>query len=87
MIVGVDKYQDEHIPKLNFAVKDSNDFTGILTDPAIGKFSAENVIHLTNQQATLAGIRTAIGKLRQNVQKDDLVVIYFSGHGDRKSVV
>ena len=86
LIVGVDKYQDEHIPKLNFAVKDSNDFTGILTDPAIGKFSAENVIHLTNQQATLAGIRTAIGKLRQNVQKDDLVVIYFSGHGSPRQM-
>jgi hypothetical protein len=76
LVVGIDQYQDEHVPRLNFAVKDSQDFEEFLKD----------LIHLVDQKATLTGMRQALGKLRAEVQKDDLVVLYFSGHGSPREM-
>ncbi len=49
--------------------------------PRRGRFPKENVLRLTNQEATLNGVRTAIGKIRERAGPDDLVVIYIASHG------
>jgi hypothetical protein len=86
LVIGIDQYQDERVPRLNFAVKDSQDFEEFLKDPEGGRFDPANIIHLVDQKATLTGIRQALGKLRAQVQKDDLVVLYFSGHGSPREM-
>jgi uncharacterized caspase-like protein len=81
LVVGINEFQDERIPHLHFAVKDSEDFASYLTDPNGGHFDPGRVQHLTDGQATLEGIREGLGYLRSHVQSDDLVVIYISSHG------
>jgi hypothetical protein len=81
LVVGIDKFQDPHLPPLNYAVKDSTDFVDFLLNPAGGRFQKDRVRHLVNDEATLRGIREGLGWLRANVERDDLVVIYFSSHG------
>lgn len=43
----------------------------------------DDVRELWNENATLEGIRRAVENLGQGVAKDDLVLVYFSGHGTR----
>jgi uncharacterized caspase-like protein len=86
LVVGIDQFRDPNIHSLHYAVKDSNDFTAFLTDPQGGRFQPDRVRHLVNEQATLGGIREGLGWLRQNVQPDDLVVVYFSSHGTPRDI-
>lgn len=43
--------------------------------------SANQVVTVQNEQATLSGIRQALGQLAQQVQVNDQVFVYYSGHG------
>jgi hypothetical protein len=81
LVVGIDEFQDASLHALNYAVKDSTDFVNFLQDPAGGHFQKDRVRHLVNDQATLRGVREGLGWLRANVERDDLVVVYFSSHG------
>lgn len=86
LVVGIDRFQDNRVPGLRYAVKDSSDFTDFLTNPDGGRFQAERVRHVVNDDATLQGIREGLGWLRENVQRDDLVVLYFSSHGSPREI-
>jgi uncharacterized caspase-like protein len=79
LVVGIDDF--ENAPHLKFAVNDANSVAELLADPQTGRFPKENVWSLTNQQATLNGVRTAIGKIREKAGPDDLVLIYIASHG------
>ncbi len=50
-----------------------------------GRFKKENIIQLVDEQATLLGIRTAIGQIREKSKPDDLVVLYMASHGSPRS--
>jgi uncharacterized caspase-like protein len=52
----------------------------VLTDPAIGGFDPTLVKTLSNPDYAVA--HEAIGRLFANRQHDDLVLLYFSGHGE-----
>jgi len=86
LVVGIDDFTDDRIPHLKYAVKDSTDFVTYLEDPKGGRFDPSHVQHLTNDKATLEAIREAIGNLRANAKPDDLVVLYFSGHGSPRDI-
>ena len=73
LVVGIDEFKDPTLHQLRYAVKDSTDFDNFLTDPQRGRFPAQQVKHLVNQQATLKGIREGLGWLRVNVQPEDMV--------------
>lgn len=81
LVVGIDKFTDTRIPTLHYASKDAHDLGALLVDPKIGRFNSERVKQLSDDQATLGGIRQGLGWLRASVQPDDLVLIYFSSHG------
>lgn len=76
--IGISQHQDPQA-NLNFASKDASDFFTLFTK------NVANVGYkklLTDNEATLSNIRTALGSELQNtVGNDDCFVLYYSGHG------
>ncbi len=82
VVIGIGKYEDKNIPTLKYAKEDALEIYNILTDPKYGNFPKENVRLLLDEQATLTEIRSAMGTfLARKAGKDDMVCIYFAGHG------
>lgn len=68
------------------AAKDASDFAGFLTDPEGGRFRADRVRRIVDKEATLEGVKSGIGWLRENVGPEDLVVIYVASHGTLREI-
>ena len=82
VVIGIGKYKDKDIPTLKYAKEDALEIYNILTDPKYGNFPKENVRLLLDEQATLTEIKSAMGTfLAREAGKDDMVCIYFAGHG------
>jgi tetratricopeptide (TPR) repeat protein len=83
VIVGISKYRNLAAnQQLHFAERDAQSIFTTLISPEGGNFKAENVHILTNEKATLAGMRREIDAWLPGAAKsDDRVVIYFAGHG------
>lgn len=82
LIIGVANY--EEVRSLPEAVlNDARDTADALKSPLYCGYPAENVIVLTNEEATLEGLRKALADLASAAAADDTVVIFFSGHGAR----
>ena len=75
VIIGVNKY--EHVKPLDYCVADANSIESLLIENF--DFNPDNVIMLTNQEATLQGIRNAFAHIMKEAVKDDRVLIYFAG--------
>jgi Caspase domain/Domain of unknown function (DUF4384) len=45
------------------------------------EFPPENIVRLTNQAATIDGLKQALANLRRRIKPDDLLVLHFSGKG------
>jgi WD40 repeat protein/uncharacterized caspase-like protein len=76
--VGVSDYQDSRL-RLTYADKDARDLADLLQTKR-GRFGEVNVLRILNRDAT----RENIGKARDFLkasQVDDLVVLFFAGHG------
>jgi tetratricopeptide (TPR) repeat protein len=88
VVIGISDYQDAAIPDLRFAHKDAEAFANYLRSPAGGSLDEDHLKVLTNDQATAGRIAEALDGLVEQVREGDLVIIYFSGHGDveRKTV-
>ena len=81
VVVGVGEYRSEDIPDLEFAAADAQAIHDFLTSSAAGPFEEDHVLYLTDEQATGSAIREALFVFLQQADWDDLVVIYFAGHG------
>jgi hypothetical protein len=83
VIIGVGRYDRTDIPPLRYAVADAERLYGVLT--ASAGFKKENVLLLTDtteRKPTLRNVKWALGTfLARSAQKDDLVLIFFAGHG------
>lgn len=69
------------IPALPQCDTDAEILYGVLTDPGKGMFEKENVVLLTGSDATKDRIVEELDELSNRIDKEDLVVVYFSGHG------
>jgi uncharacterized caspase-like protein len=81
VIIGINEYQDQKIPNLTFARADAEGVYQILTDPELGRIPPDNVISLLDKKATAKEIRKALGTMYRRANENDLVFIYFAGHG------
>lgn len=81
VIVGIGEYESEDIPDLEFAPSDAQAVHDFLTSPAAGPFEEDHVLFLEDEAATGAAMREALFVFLQQANWDDLVVIYFAGHG------
>jgi len=79
VVVGVGQYESEDIPDLEFAPADARAMRDFLESDAAGPF--DEVLYLENEQATGAAMREALFVFLQQADWDDLVVIYYAGHG------
>jgi hypothetical protein len=76
LLIGVSQY-GEGIPPLSSALNDVEAMQRVLQNPSLGGF--EQVERLLNP--TDSEMRKAIQKLFKQAAKDDLVLLFFSGHG------
>jgi uncharacterized caspase-like protein len=83
VVVGVSQYQDRSIRALKYADKDAQSFYNfLLSDRAgLGGFEEENVTLLLNRDATYRAIRTALFNFLMGATENDIVILYFAGHG------
>ncbi len=77
LIIGNSKYDDPKLAQLKTPQSDARALARVLKAKRIGSF--DQVVLLTNQ--TDAQIRRAISTFLADKKPDDLVLLYFSGHG------
>ena len=81
LLIGIGKYQDKRIPKLDYTAADAKAMYAVLTDPSHGRFAKERVKLLLDKDATATQIRRAFTWLRRRARPQDMVIVYYSGHG------
>jgi len=79
LVIGISKYMNP-ANNLQFAQKDATDFENALFK--YGRFKKDNVKLLTNSDASRENIRKNLeGWLKSKLNQNDLLIIFFSGHG------
>jgi hypothetical protein len=83
VVIGVGRYASPDIPSLRYSVADAEAFAQLLIERA--GFKKENVLLLTDKtdkKPTLRDMKWALGTfLARSAKKEDLVVIFYAGHG------
>lgn len=76
MLIATYEYQDSALRQLTAPAHDADALAAVLRDPAIAGFE---VTTLVNQPHHLVG--EAIGDFYRDRRRDDLTLLYFTGHG------
>jgi uncharacterized caspase-like protein len=79
LLIGVSEYQSSEFQDLAAAERDVAAMRDVLVQPGIGGFAEVDVTVLLNPEPQ--GMREALERLFAGRKADDLVVLYFSGHG------
>jgi hypothetical protein len=79
LIIGNTEYTDPGLAQLTAPGKDTEDFARVLKDQEIGAFDRVDI--LLNQPSS--SVIEAIDEFFNQKKPDDLLVLYFSGHGVR----
>jgi hypothetical protein len=78
VVIGIEVYRD--LPQAEFALRDAKMIREYLI--RVMGFPPENIVALFNERATKGDIEGYIGIwLKNNVERDSIVFIYYSGHG------
>ena len=78
VIIGINNYPN--VRQLKYAVNDANALYKHLV--SYTKIPPENVLLLLNEDAKLTKLRSTLGTYLKNMAaKEDMVIIYFAGHG------
>jgi uncharacterized caspase-like protein len=85
LVVGISRFDDTHVPPLNYPSKDAQDFAALLKDPQVGRFKPENVHLVTNADATTRKIKMELNWLARSAKPADLVVVFLASHGSPRS--
>jgi len=86
LVVGISRFQpDDGSPPLECAAKDAKEFSDLLTDPAVGRFSGGQVFCLTDDQATTSAIKAKLNHIATRAKSEDIVVFYISTHGSSRA--
>jgi len=82
LVIGNTEYADPGLAQLTAPGKDAEDFARVLKDRGVCSFDEVNV--LLNQPES--SVRGAIDEFFDQKKPDDLLVLYFSGHGVRDEI-
>lgn len=77
LLIGVSQYDSDDLNPLSAAARDIAAVETVLRDRALGNF--DHVTPLPNPDLT--ELQMAIATLFDDCKSDDLVLLYFSGHG------
>jgi uncharacterized caspase-like protein len=81
LVIGVGNYEDPTILDLTYTEADAQAFYDFLTSTQGGGLQKDHVRFLLNEEATTASVKAAFRWLISQAGAEDLVVIYFAGHG------
>jgi len=79
LVIGNAEYQDERLSDLKSSVHDASQFADLLKDDRIGAFTQVDV--LLNKDNL--EVKQSIERFFHNREREDLLLLYFSGHGIR----
>lgn len=85
VVIGVSEYKDHRIPRLLYAARDAGAFHAWLTSADGGRYAPSRTRLLLDEKATAQSIRNALFEWLGEAIEEDLVTIYFSGHGTPQS--
>jgi hypothetical protein len=85
VVIGVANYADTRIPSLRYASKDAKAFHDWAVSPTGGKYAPARVRLLLDEQSTGANIKDALFNWLGQALEEDVVTIYFAGHGSPQS--
>lgn len=83
VIVGIAQYN--HMPVLRYTDDDAYRMYAFFKSPEGGALADENIRILVDEEATKTKIKTAMEEVFSQAGANDLVILYFSGHGLRGS--
>jgi uncharacterized caspase-like protein len=86
LVIGIGRFNDRNIPRLNYTTEDANAIAAQLKDPGIGRFPPANVHVLTDEQATTKNIKEELNQIARHAQPNDLVLIYVATHGTPRTL-
>lgn len=81
--IGISQYlyARKGIRPLQYAHRDASEFIEFLHTPQGGSFHPTHTKLLINEEASTRNVRSALFTFLKQARKDDLVIIYFAGHG------
>lgn len=85
VIVGISNYSDSRIPSLRYAASDARAFYKWIISPDGGRYAPSRVKLLLDEQATGSNLRGALFSWLKQAIEEDVVVIFFAGHGSSDS--
>ena len=84
-IVGLSNYRDSRIPAIRYAASDALSFYEWLVSPEGGRYAPSRVKLLLDADATNVAIKEALFSWLAQALEEDVVTIYFAGHGSPQS--
>lgn len=78
ILIGQHEYKDERLRTMSAPLVDVEELADVLGDNAVGGFACEKVL-----DATEARVRERIAATLKDCSREDVVLLYFSGHGLR----
>jgi hypothetical protein len=81
VVIGISGYKDSRIPALRYAEADAKSVGDWLTSEQGGRYALADVKLLLGKDATAEAIRKAMFQWLGQALAEDVVTIYFSGHG------
>jgi tetratricopeptide (TPR) repeat protein len=82
LVIGISGYENKDLKSLAYADKDAGLFAAYLQSKAGGAVPDSQMRVLLNEKATIAAVYNAMDWLKQQTSENDIVYVYFSGHGD-----
>ena len=80
--VGVNKYKAEGFTKLDYAEQDAKDFTNVIMEMADkNMYKKVDTTLILGSAATTFNLQERLTQLSNQVEPNDVVMIFFSGHG------
>lgn len=81
VVIGVSeyKYNDNGLGNLDFPDDDADAFYAWLKQT--GGFTEQNILYMTNKNATLDAVRYSLNSFLTKATENDLVVFFLAGHG------
>lgn len=84
VVIGVSEYADTRIPQLRYASADAQAFGEWLLSPR-GGYAPSRVRVILDRDATARNIRSALFTWLAQALEEDVVTIFFAGHGSPQS--
>jgi uncharacterized caspase-like protein len=85
VVIGISKYKDSRVAGLRYASTDARSFYDWLISQQGGGYAPSRVKLLLDSGATTQSIKNALFNWLKQALEEDLVTIYFAGHGSPES--